>query len=181
MFGLFGKKKVKVTELTPTYVSTIYEVVNEAFPEVAGYINEEKEFQRSPNVTAEENEWFLYIVYAANLVNTSNYFEKEEAEILVQKFSMEIIQAMGKDPEIVDGILYDYQVFIRELFQQNKSLAKSMSLAIFHKYDLNKYQKEHFQKLNTPSPMVMKELTEITELFLWNWDDYLTKYKVVIS
>ena len=54
-----------------------------------------------------------------------------------------------------------------------------MSLAIFHKYDLNKYQKEHFQKLNSPSPIVMKELTEMVEFFLWNWTDYLNKYKVV--
>ncbi len=180
MFGLFGKKKVKVNDLTPTYVSTIYEVVDEAFPEIASFINEEKEFQHAPNLTAQENEWFLYIVYAANLVNISNYFEKSEADILIQKFSSEIIKAMGKDADIVDGILYDYQIFINELFQQNKSLSKSMSLAIFHKYDLNKFQKEHFQKLNTPSPMVLKELTEITELFLWNWDDYLSKYKVVV-
>ncbi len=181
MFGLFGKKKVKLAELTPTYVNAIYDVVDEAFPEIAGFINEEKEFQSSPNVAAQENEWFLYIVYAANLVNISNYFDKEEASLLIQKFSEEIIAVMGKDPEIVDGILYDYQVFINGLYLQNKSLSKSMSLAIFHKYDLNKYQKEHFQKLNTPSPMVMKELTEITELFLWNWEDYLSKYKVVMA
>lgn len=180
MLGLFGKKKIKGAELVPTYVNAIYEVIEKGFPEIAGYINEEKEFQKSPNLSGKENEWFLYIVYAGNMINLDNHFKKAEAEELSRLIAVEVVKKMGKDPEVIDGILYDYEVFLRTLLGQTKNLVKSMSLAIFHKYDLNKYQKDHFQKLNSPSPIVMKELNEMVEFFLWNWEDYLSKYKVVI-
>lgn len=180
MISLFGKKKIKGDELAPLYVSAIYDVIEKGFPEIAGYINEEKEFQKSPNLSEAENEWFLYIVYAGNMVNLDNYFEKPKAEELARIIRMEVVKVMGKDPEVVDGVLYDYEVFMRSLMAQTKSLVKSMSLAIFHKYDLNKYQKEHFQKLNSPNPVVMKELNDMVEFFLWNWEDYLAKYKVII-
>lgn len=181
MLGLFGKKKIKATDLVPTYVRAIYEVIEKGFPEIAGYINEEKEFQKSPNLSDQEYEWFLYIIYAGNMINLDQYFEKYEAEKLRLLISKEVIDFLGKDPDVTDQIIYDYEVFLRDLYQQSKSLVKSMSLAIFHKYDLNKYQKEHFQKLNMPSPIVMKELNEMVEYFLWNWDDYLSKYKVTVS
>lgn len=177
--GLFGKKKVKVAELAPRYVNAIYEVVDAGFGEIAGYINEEKEFEKSPKLSDKENEWFLYIVYAGNLVNLDNYFDKKQADDIASVFSREIIKAMGKDPDIAIEILGDYENFLRSLLGEPKNLVKAMSLAIFHKYDLNKYQKEHFQKLNSPSPIVMKELNEMVEFFLWNWQDYLNKYKVV--
>jgi len=180
MLGLFGKKKVKGAELAPVYVDTIYEVIERGFPEIAGYINEEKEFQKSPNLSGEENEWFLYIVYAGNMVNLDAHFEKPEADELSRLIAREVVKKMGKNPEVIDGILYDYEMFLRGLHNQTKNLVKAMSLAIFHKYDLNKYQKDHFQKLNSPSPIVMKELNEMVEFFLWNWEDYLAKYKVVI-
>lgn len=181
MLGLFGKKKIKATKLVPTYVRTIYDVIEKGFPEIVGYINEEKEFQKSPNLSDKEIEWFLYIIYAGNMINLDQYFEKHDAEKLRLLISKEVINFLEKDPDVTDQILYDYEVFLRDLFQKTKSLIKSMSLAIFHKYDLNKYQKEHFQKLNTPSPIVMKELNEMVEFFLWNWEDYLSKYKVIVK
>jgi hypothetical protein len=178
--GLFGKKKVKVEELAPRYVSTIYEVVEAGFSEIAGYINEEKEFEKSPKLSDKENEWFLYIVYAGNLINVESYFDKKQADEINVVLSREVIKAMGKDPDIAIEILNDYEAFLRTLLGEPKNIVKAMSLAIFHKYDLNRYQKEHFQKLNSPSPIVMKELTELVEFFLWNWTDYLNKYKVIV-
>jgi hypothetical protein len=181
MLGLFGKKKVKATELVPTYVAAIYDVIENGFPEIAGYINEEKEFDKSPNLSDKEHEWFLFIIYAGNMINLENHFEKQQATALSSMISKEVIRFLKKDPEVTDSILYDYEVFLRNLLSQTKSINKSLSLAIFHKYDLNKYQKEHFQKLNTPSPIVMKELNEMVDFFMWNWEDYLAKYKVVIN
>lgn len=143
--GLFGKKKIKVEDLAPQYVSTIYDVVDAGFSEIAGYINEEKEFEKSPKLSDKENEWFLYIVYAGNLVNLDRHFEKKQADEISIVFSKEIIKALGKEPDIAIEILIDYENFLRTLLGEPKNIVKAMSLAIFHKYDLNKYQKEHFQ------------------------------------
>ncbi|MBE2246310.1 MAG: hypothetical protein IAE67_03565 [Candidatus Competibacteraceae bacterium] len=181
MIGLFGKKKIKTEELIPVYVQTIYDVINKGFGEIAGYINEEKEFEKSPNLSDKEHEWFLFIVYAGNLINLDNYFNKVESAQLRRLISKEIISFLGKDSDTTDQMLYDYEAFLKSLFDQNKNLNKAISMAIFHKYDLNKFQKEHFQKLNTPSPIVMKELNEMVDFFLWNWSDYLSKYKLVFT
>lgn len=179
MLGLFGKKKIKADELAPNYVHALYEVADQGFEEIAGYINEEKEFEHSPKLSDEENEWFLYIVYAGNLIYLDDFFDKKQADELSLVFMKEISHSIGKDPETAMSILTDYESFLRGLLGQPKNLVKAMSLAIFHKYDLNKYQKEHFQKLNAPSPIVLKELNEMIEYFLWNWQDYLNKYKVI--
>lgn len=181
MLGLFGKKKIKAEEIIPIYVQAIYDVINKGFDEIAGYINEEKEFEKSPNLSTQEHEWFLFIIYAGNMINIENFFNKEETAQLRRLISKELINFLGKDPDVADTMLYDYDAFLRSLYEQTKNLNKSMSMALFHKYDLNKYQKEHFQKLNTPSPIVMKELNEMVDFFLWNWEDYLSKYKLVFS
>lgn len=180
MLKLFGKKRIKASELAPKYAASIYEVAAVGFTEIAGYLNEEKEFSKSPNISEAENEWFLYIVFAGNLIHKDAYFDKDKGEEFSRMVAAEVVKMIGKDPEIADQILYEYETFLRKLFGQTKSLVKSISLAIFHKYDLNKYQTEHFQKLNSPNPIVMKELNEMVEFFLWNWEDYLTKYKIVV-
>lgn len=177
MFG-FGKKKIKAAELVPVYVTSILEVAQSGFPEIAGYINDEPEFIRSPNISDAENEWFLYIVLAGNIIQLDQHFSKNQAEEFARLIAADFVQKFGKDPEITDQILYEYETFLRKLFAQTKNLVKAMSLAIFHKYDLNKYQTEHFQKLNAPNPIVMKELNEMTDYFLWNWEGYLQKFKV---
>jgi hypothetical protein len=180
MWDFFGKTKIRISELAPLYVDTIYDVVGKGFGEIAGYINEETEFTTSPNLSEAENEWFLYIVYAGNLVNNDAYFTDAKAEEVNRILSRYVIRKMGKDPDTSDQILYDYEKFLRDIYLQTQSVVKAMSLAIFHKYDLNKYQKEHFQKLNAPNPLVVKELNEMVQFFLWNWDDFFSKYKIII-
>lgn len=180
MFGLFGKKKVKAADMTVAYVDNIFEVAQAGFTEIAGYLNEEKEFAKSPNISEAENEWFIYIVFAGNIINLEKYFTKEQAEEFTRMIAARVVHKLDHDPDTADQKLYDYEQFLRKLNAQTKSLVKSMSMAIFHKYDLNRYQSDHFQKLNSPSPVIMKQLNEMVEYFLWNWDDYLSKYKVTI-
>ena len=180
MFGWFGKKKVKAGDLAPQLVAVVHEASTEGFPFIAEMLNEEQEFAQSPSIEAESNEWFRYIVYAGNLLHLEQYFDPEEASKLQGILATEISRFMGKDPETADSILFDYLDFMRSLDQQHKSLVKTMSLAIFHKYELNRFQKEHFQKLNTPNPVVMKDLMEVTGLFLWNWAVWLEEHKLLV-
>jgi len=179
MMNLFGKKKVTAEELAPLYVSTIYGAINHGFPIVTEFLNEDAEFVRPPGINPVNDEWFIYIIFSANLFNISQFFSAEQAADLSRIFSSEITRMLGKDPETDDQILYDYMEFLKGLNAKEKNLARAMALAIFHKYDLNSFQQEHFQKLNAPNPSILKELQDMVALFLWNWEDYLNKYKVI--
>jgi hypothetical protein len=175
---LFGKKKKTITEIAPDYVRIITESTAEGFPIIAELLNEEMEFAKSPHIEADSNLWFRYIVFAGNLLNLETYFSPEDADAFKQVLIPQITQSLGADPETADSILVDYMDFLRNLNKTQKNLVFSMGMAIFKKYELNDYQTEHFQKLNSPNPKVMKELTEIIALFLWNWKAYLEIYKV---
>jgi hypothetical protein len=179
MLNYFGKKKVSADALAPLYVNTIYSAIDQGFPVIAEYLNDEKEFIRPPGIHRVNDEWFIYIVYAGNLLNLHQHFSPEQVGNLTRIFSIEITRMMGKDPEIDDQIIYDYLEFLKNLNDKEKNLPRAMALAIFHKYGLNAYQQEHFQKLNAPSPNIMKDLQEMGALFIWNWEDYLSKFKII--
>ena len=106
-------------------------------------------------------------------------FSPEQADAFKQVLIPEITKSLGTDSEKSDAILVDYILFLRNLNKTQKQLLHSIAMAIFQKYELNDYQTERFQKLNTPNPNIMRELTEIVALFLWNWKAYLETYKVV--
>lgn len=54
-----------------------------------------------------------------------------------------------------------------------------MSKAVFFKYNLNDYQEEYFRQMKTPNPIFLKNLDEVMRHFLWDWEVFNEKYKVV--
>lgn len=180
MFGLFGKKKIKQKKLVQVYVNTIYDVIERGYPEIAEFINEEKEFQKKPQLTNQEMEWFMYIVYGANMLKLYDYFDAETADNLKLLIVKEIAEKYSdKEVEIAEDIIVEYEKYLNDINKNTKNIIKTMSLAIFNKYELNDYQTEHYQKLNQPNPVFQKELNAMVELFIWNWEDFLAKYKIV--
>ena len=54
-----------------------------------------------------------------------------------------------------------------------------MSKGVFHKYELYEFQEEFFRNMRTPHPTFLKRLDEIMVNFIFDWESYLDKYKVV--
>ena len=52
-------------------------------------------------------------------------------------------------------------------------------IRIFVKYNLNEYQGDLLKNQNEPNPVFLQELTDLMSNFIWNWSDYLSKYKVI--
>ena len=61
----------------------------------------------------------------------------------------------------------------------SKNMLYAMSKAMFYKYELNDHQVEYFRNLNTPNPIFLKNLDDVMSNFLWDWDAFEEKYKVV--
>jgi hypothetical protein len=54
-----------------------------------------------------------------------------------------------------------------------------MSKAVFFKYNLSAYQQDYFKMMQTPNPIFLKKMDEIMSNFLFNWESFTVKYKVV--
>ena len=54
-----------------------------------------------------------------------------------------------------------------------------MAKSIFVKYNLNEYQGDLLKNQNEANPVFLQELTDLMSNFIWNWSDYLSKYKLI--
>lgn len=177
--GLFGRKKIKKEKVVETYVDTIFDVIERGFPEIAEFINEEKQFSKSPQIGKDDFEWFTYIIFGGNVLNLYDYFDAEMADDLKLLIIHEVAERYTKrDQHIAEEIILEYEKFLHDIQNKTKNTVKTISLALFHKFELNDYQDEHYQRLNAPNPVFLKELNDMMELFVWNWEDFLQKYRI---
>ena len=76
-------------------------------------------------------------------------------------------------------MVVDYESFFAEQFAESPKLEKAMARSIFIKYNLNDYQGKLLKNQNEPNPVFLQELANLLSHFVWNWSDFLSKYKVV--
>lgn len=180
VFSLFGKKRLKEEYVSKVFVSTINELAIESFPILSEFLNEAPELQSSPKIKGDQIEWFLYIVFSANLYDLQNHFDIDQhnrMRILIIDEFIESISGKSHD-EVLENI-NNYEEYISSLSRvERDGLGKIIATAIFQKYGLNECQLEHFQRMNKPNPATIKAMCEITDNFIWNWSDLLENYKL---
>jgi hypothetical protein len=181
VFSLFGKKRLKEEYVAKVFVSTINGLAMESFPILKDYLNDVPELKCSPEIEDNQLEWFLYIVFSANLYHLKDHFDTDQhnrMRILVIDEFIESLEDQSHDKVLSHINLYeDYVAGLDR--SQSDDLGRIMALAIFQKYGLNKCQDDHFQNINQPNPTIIKAISEITDSFIWNWDDLLGNFKLV--
>ena len=179
IFSLLGKKRLKEQHVARVFVNTVNELAETAFPSVAEFLNEAPELETCPNIKKDQIEWFLYTVFSANLFNLKFYFEAEQLNrmriLVIDEF---ITTIQDRDQDIVLEHINIYEDYLKGLDRQFGDLNKAMAVAIFNKYNLSKCQVDHFQKINSPNPIIVKSIEEITNNFIWNWNDFFEKYRM---
>lgn len=180
LFSFIGKKRLKEQHVAKVFVSTINELAQDSFPTLSEFLNEVPELQSSPKIEKDQIEWFLYIVFSANLHNLKNHFEADQLNRMRILIIDEFIESLeGRNHDQTLSHINNYEDYIAGLNRSTGELPKSMATALFNKYDLNNCQVDHFQRMNTPNPIIIKSIEEATRNFLWNWVDFLEKYKMV--
>lgn len=179
MLTIFGKKKVTDNKVAKHFVYTTLDVVEQGWPEVAGFINESQEFVRRPNLDPEDYGRFLMIVIAGNFnFIPKNFDEGHDKEILrgcIEEFSA----ILGVEATELAKKVKCYRDFLARVNMPSKNTLYAMSRGIFHKYELNEFQEEYFKSLNTPNPIFLKNMNEVMTHFLWDWSSFKEKYKVI--
>lgn len=179
MLSIFLKKKVSEDQVANAFVSGLFSIVQNGFPLVVELLNNSPEFVLNPKVSENEDDRFVFIVLAGNLKLVSNYFEHYHAgqlkELTVKKIANSMDLTVGEVHSTIDL----YQELFKTLNYPSKNTKYGMSKAIFHTYNLYEFQQEYFKNLKTPNPLILKRLNEAVEAFIWDWDWFLNKHKLV--
>ncbi|MBL4625430.1 MAG: hypothetical protein JKY42_09870 [Flavobacteriales bacterium] len=179
MFKTLLKKKITEEKLANIFVNGIIDLVDSAFPEVAALINEDSEYAVSPRIQVDNSDKFLLIVIAGNLKYIPTHFEIYQDIRMQNQIYRKLSIALGLDLEIVKRVIGKYQNFCSQMNHPSKNTLYAMSKGVFFKYELTQYQDDYFKGMNCPNPVFLKRLDEIMLNFIWDWDAYLGKYRVV--
>ncbi len=178
LFGI-GKRKISENKVANVLVNTLIEYCENGFPEVVEVINNSPEFSSSPEINKEQYAEFLQILIVSNLNFLPIYLEPEIAlkvnDLVIEKFAV-IFEISTKE---LEDRIKEYKKFLTRINHPSKNMLYAMSKGMFYKYELNPYQnEEYFRNLQTPNPIFLKRLDEVMGQFIFNWDDFVAKYKV---
>jgi len=179
MLAIFGKKKLTDEKVANIIVNTTIETVEKGWPEVAGFINDSPEFVRNPNVSEDDLGKFLMIVIAGNFDFIPNHFPEGHDREIIRRCIEKFAEVFTISKEDFAAKLKEYRAFMARVNHPSKNTIYAMSKAVFFKYKLNDFQEEFFKNAKTPNPIFTKNLDEIMKMFLWDFEAFNEKYKVV--
>lgn len=179
MFGIFGKKRLKESHVAKVFVKAINETTVDGYHTIIEFIKEDSHFKTHPSFGPQHFEWFLFITFCTNLKNLKNYFDGDQLFSLRTAIIDEFVKSVeDKSEEEIIELINNYEYFLSTLKVEQDKYAKMIARALFLKFNLTEHQIDHFAQVNEPNPLVMKDLIELTQFFIWNWEDFLEKYKV---
>ncbi|MDG0973765.1 MAG: hypothetical protein P8O07_06350 [Crocinitomicaceae bacterium] len=179
MLTAIFKKKLSDDQLSTIFVNGVLDVVDKSFSEVACLIKEDPAFVTPPDLSKANDGHFTMIVIVANLNFLGGSFEADQSvrleKLIITKFSeiFEVEEGQFKN------YLTEYRNFISRVNHPSKNMIYGMSKAIFHKYKLNEYQDDYFRSMDCPNPLFLKRMDEVVVNFIWNWEAFFKRYKMV--
>lgn len=178
MFGTILRKKVSDEKLANVFINSLFKSIDDGFPVVAEFINEDPTFVKSPNVSEKNNYEFALIVIVGNISFLESSFDPEQADQIEQLVFEKLAKVYQMSVVEFKTLVKDYKGLIARLNHPSKNMIYGMSKAIFDKYTLYNYQDEYFKRMQAPNPLFLKRMDEIVENFIWDWDAFFKKYKL---
>jgi len=178
MLALFTKKKISEDKLSNVFVNTLMDVVDAGWSDLSALITYDPSLVSRPSIKQDNSDKFLMIVIVANLKFLPKYFGREQEQRIKFKIVEKLSLAFGMDDEAVYTHIKAYDSFMSRINHPSKNVLYSMSKTVYHKYHLNSCQEDYFKQLNAPNPLLLKRLDDMMEHFIWDWDNFLDKYKI---
>ena len=179
MLTLLRKKKLTEDKVANIFVNGMLDLVEDGWPLIAELINEDPEFEHSPQLSSEASDQFLLIVVAGNINYIPNYFTDYQDVRLIDRIMAKMAYALGLEKEVLQEAVMKMRKLIAQVNHPSKNTRYGMSKAIFHRYQLNEFQQEYFRNMKAPNPIFLKKLDDVIANFIWNWEGLLDKYRVV--
>jgi len=177
-FGFTKKKRITIDKLSSKYVADLDDVIEKSFSDIVEFINESNKFKVSPNININDSSWLKLIVFSANNFLIKNHFSENKTEKIHNIVFDLQSQLINKDQEVGTSRLTDNINFFNQKFEEIGVIERTMAVCIFEKCSLNKFQDKLFKQKNDPNPIFIKELSNYLKLFLFNWEDVISNYKI---
>jgi hypothetical protein len=178
MFGTILKKRVSDEKLANVFINGLFQTIDDGFPIIADFINEDPAFVVSPNISPKQNYEFSLVVLVGNLSFLESAFEPEQADRIEKIVYAKLAKAYDMEVAVFKQLLKDYKSLMWRLNHPSKNMVYAMSKGIFDKYALYNFQDEYFKRMQAPNPLFLKRMDEIVENFIWDWDAFFKKYKL---
>lgn len=178
MFGTILRKKLNDEKLSNVFINGILSSVENGFPVVAEFINEDPAFVNSPNIDAKNSYEFGLIVLVGNLSFLEDAFDAEDAQRIENHVYQKLAKVFEVDVPALKSMIKDYNQLIQRLNHPSKNMIYGMSKAVFDKYALYNFQDEYFRRMQSPNPLFLKRMDEVIENFVWDWDSFFKKYRL---
>lgn len=172
------KKRISEDKLANALINSLVQAMEKGFGDIAELINNDPDFVKNPNISKDDYDKFLFILFVGNLDIMSKSIEPEDADAIEDKLIAKFAQVFDMEEESILRYVKEYSDFMGRINYPSKNVLYAMSKSIFYKYKLSQYQEDYFREMNTPNPMFLKRLNDIVENFIWDWDYFLDKYKV---
>lgn len=180
MLSTIFKKKFTDDQLANVFVNGVLEAVDKGFDEVAAMIEEDPAFVQPPNLKAARDGHFTMIVIVANVRYLQDSFSPEQIKALENVIFSKFATAFDMDEAQFIKYFKSYASFMSRVNHPSKSVLYSMSKGVFYKYKLNDCQDDYFRRLDCPNPLFLKRMDEIMKHFIWNWEAFFKRYKMVV-
>jgi len=181
MLTIFGRKKLTTERAAHIFSHNIIETVETGFPELAGFINDSPEFIVNPKVQPDDYGKFLMIVVAGNFSYLSQNFTDGQDKEIIENCVQKMAPVFDMTPIEFSLKIKEYKECMARANHPSKNIIYAMSKGVFLKYELNQYQEEYFRQMKTANPIFLKNIDDLMKNFLWDWEAFNEKYKVVSS
>ena len=178
MFSTILRKKISDDKLANVFINGIFNSVDNGFPLVADFINEDPVFVSSPNINPKDSYEFRLILLVGNLSLLESSFDAEQAGRVEDLIYEKLAKAFDLPQTEFKQLLKDYKSHMMRLNSPSKNMIYAMSKAIFDKYRLYNFQDEYFKRMQAPNPLFLKRMDDMIENFVWDWEAFFRKYRI---
>ncbi len=179
MLSIFGKKKISENNVANIVVNFIFKHIEGGFPELISIVENTPEFTSTPEINEDDVQDFMMIVLVGNLNFLPIYFGPDQERRVRDKVIEKFANATEISTEDLNAKIKEYKEFMVRVNHPSKNMIYAMSKAFFRKYELNEYQEEFFRSQKVPNPIFQKRLDSVMTTYIFNWEEFIGKYKVV--
>ena len=181
LLSWLSKKKLTDEQVANIFVNTSFETVEQGWPQVAEFLNAAPEFDTSPELDLDDYGKFLMIVVSANLGMIPKHFDPGVDRAIIQRCCAKFGFALNLPPDAFAKKVKEFRSFMKEINRPSKNTLTAMTRAVCYKYGVIAHQEPYFRDMNVPNPILQKNLREVMEHFLWDWEEFVDQYRVVLS
>lgn len=175
---LFGRKRITEEKLANAVVNRVLDLTERGYPLVVEELQEAPEFTARPVFGPGDDELFALIVLAGNLLDAPKHLPSGQDRRFIAHALSKYGAAMDIPASELETEVIALQRFMERVNHPSKNTVYAMSKAIFHKYDLFRFQDTYFRSMRAPNPIVLSRLNKLMIFCLWDWAEVLEGWKV---